>query len=423
MPSVVPSGGWVRADAGDGVAGGARLVAEQRRRGVEAERLRDGVRRRCGWRRRRARAACRSRCRARSRPCARGSSRRAAASRPAAARGTAPRRRARRARSRSGRPAPCATPIDRRERVLRAPGDQQHRRQERRREQRRDGRRRLRVGVGEPVVHRRPADLGGESREQRAGRRRAPSPARRRRSGARARRARRGRRPGLRRRACTIPSSAMPSPSEVRIRYFQPASSARALPLKPTSSADAAVVASISSHAAPRLPASGTASRTAQKANSTTKYVRCRAPAGDERRPDRGRGTPARRARWRVRRRAMTPSRSPPAASTAIRLPTNVVAGIRERERRQRQRERGGRERAGDRDARHEPAGRDARVTAAVSAGAASTAQASVSRLVTQAPQRRAVAGAELGEDPLVEDGRDERDERQVERDAELDQR
>ena len=35
----------------------------------------------------------------------------------------------------------------------------------------------------------------------------------------------------------------------MRIRYFQPASSARGLPLKPTSSAEAAVVASTSSHA------------------------------------------------------------------------------------------------------------------------------------------------------------------------------
>ena len=64
----------------------------------------------------------------------------------------------------------------------------------------------------------------------------------------------------------TIPSSATPSPSDVRTRYFQPASSARALPLKPTSSAEAAVVASTSSQATPRFPASGTASRIAQNA-------------------------------------------------------------------------------------------------------------------------------------------------------------
>ena len=63
-----------------------------------------------------------------------------------------------------------------------------------------------------------------------------------------------------------MPSRATPRPSEVRIRYFQPASRARRLPLKPTSSAEAAVVASTRSQAAPRFPASGTASRIAQKA-------------------------------------------------------------------------------------------------------------------------------------------------------------
>ncbi len=64
----------------------------------------------------------------------------------------------------------------------------------------------------------------------------------------------------------TIPSSANPSPSVVRTRYFQPASRAEARPLKPTRSAEAAVVASISSQAMPRFPASGTATSTAQKA-------------------------------------------------------------------------------------------------------------------------------------------------------------
>src|SRR5258708_6235516 len=43
--------------------------------------------------------------------------------------------------------------------------------------------------------------------------------------------------------------------------------------------------------------------------------------------------------------------------------------------------------------------------------GAAITAIASVS-LVTQAPECRGVAGAELGEDPLMEDSRDEDDQR-----------
>ena len=65
--------------------------------------------------------------------------------------------------------------------------------------------------------------------------------------------------------------SAIPSPSDVRIRYFQPASSARGLPLKPTSNADAAVVASTSSQAAPRFPASGTARSTTQNAYRSTK--------------------------------------------------------------------------------------------------------------------------------------------------------
>ena len=46
-----------------------------------------------------------------------------------------------------------------------------------------------------------------------------------------------------------MPSSATASPSVVSTRYFQPASSALRLPLKATSSAEAAVVASISSQA------------------------------------------------------------------------------------------------------------------------------------------------------------------------------
>src|SRR4051794_12636895 len=57
----------------------------------------------------------------------------------------------------------------------------------------------------------------------------------------------------------------------------------------------------------------------------------------------------------------------------------------------------------------------------AVSAGAPTTTRASTSRLVTETPQRGRVACAELGEDLLVEDAGDERDERQVERDSALD--
>ena len=55
---------------------------------------------------------------------------------------------------------------DGRERVLGAPRDEQHRGEKRRGEQRRHRRRRLGVRVGEPVVHGRPADLRGEAREQ-----------------------------------------------------------------------------------------------------------------------------------------------------------------------------------------------------------------------------------------------------------------
>jgi len=60
-------------------------------------------------------------------------------------------------------------------------------------------------------------------------------------------------------------------------------------------------------------------------------------------------------------------------------------------------------------------------VAAAASAGTATTRRARSSRLVTQAPQRRSVACAKLREDPFVEHHRDERDQRQVERNAELD--
>ena len=61
-----------------------------------------------------------------------------------------------------------------------------------------------------------------------------------------------------------MPSSATPSPRVVSTRYFQPASRALGLPLKATSSADAAVVASISTQATARLSTTATASSAAQ---------------------------------------------------------------------------------------------------------------------------------------------------------------
>ncbi len=356
--------------------------------------------------------------RARSRPCARGSSRRAAASTPATARGTGSRPRARRARTRSAPPAPCRR-RRRRERPLRPPRDEQDGGQQRGREQRRDRRRRLGVRVGQPVVDRRPPDLRGEPGEQQqvGDERRVRRPA----SSASARHVSASRPPPATPAASrTIPSSAKPRPSEVRMRYFQPASSARGLPLKPTRIADAAVVASTSSHAAPRLPASGTASSTAQKANSAA-VVGTLARSGrnsDVRRAREVRGRderarepddadhadeqPARRRRPRATARPRSPgsaSATPPAR--ARRRPAAAA------------RERGTACTSAPRHERERPQ--------RASAGAPTARTASDSRLVTQAPQRGGVAGAELGEDPLVEDGRDERDERQVERDAELD--
>ena len=127
-----------------------------------------------------------------------------------------------------------------------------------------------------------------------------------------------GGRPSIR-----IPSNATPRPSDVRIKYFQPASSARARPLKPTRSAEAAVVASITSHAAPRFPASGTASRTAQ--NAKTSPSRCAlGPVGwksDPRRGSRNCGETSALARPTT---PITPMSRPPAASTTIQRPTPV---------------------------------------------------------------------------------------------------
>ena len=76
---------------------------------------------------------------------------------------------------------------------------------------------------------------------------------------------------------------------------------------------------------------------------------------------------------------------------------------------------------AGDRRRLNYTSRRRPRRRDAVRAGSATAASASVSRLVTEALQHRRVAGAELGEDPLVEDDGDDRDQHEVEGDAELD--
>ncbi len=110
-PTVSAERGLVRADAADRVPAPREIVREERRRRVEAERLRDRVPDDVDDHVLRARAGRRSRRRARSRPCARGSSRRAAASTPSLARETAPRLRARRGRSRRARPPVAPVPI------------------------------------------------------------------------------------------------------------------------------------------------------------------------------------------------------------------------------------------------------------------------------------------------------------------------
>jgi hypothetical protein len=119
---------------------------------------------------------------------------------------------------------------------------------------------------------------------------------------------------------------------------------------------------------------------------------------------------------------AMTPTRRPPAASTAMRSPTNASPGFPSAS--------AASASASAADANAPPTATAvtrrrgaSEMTTAVSAGAATTVQASVSRLITQAPERRAISRAELGEDPLVKHCRDEHDQRQVERHTELDQR
>ena len=298
----------------------------------------------------------RSRCRARSRPCARGSSRPAAASRPSAARGTAPRLPARRDRRRGARPARCATPMTGRERVLGAPGDQQHGRQERRREQRRDRRRRLGVGVGKPVVHRRPADLGGEAGEQQQVRDER----------------------GLGRAVRSVGSACQESaPSPPPGHAGGEHDDAEQSDAEPERGEDQVLPARLERTclaaeadeqrgcrgrrldraARPRRGSPPAARRAApprrrRARRSTLAVAAPRRRATRARSPD----TRARRARWRGRRRAITPTSRPPAASTTIQSPTSRSPGSAERERRQRERQRGGRERTGDGDGRHQRA-------------------------------------------------------------------
>ena len=237
----------------------SRLVGEERRGGVEAECLRQRVADDVDRRRRRARAVCRNRRRARSRPYARGWNRRAGASRGTVARGTAPRRRGRAGRSRRAPTWAVDGPIT----GLRAWLERQA----------------TRSTVGNRAAES-SAETGAGASEWASGSQLCTgaqptleaSPASSSRYAVRVtplalRGCRESRQASASRPPCgdsaarrTMPRSAKPRPREVRIRYFQPASSARRRPLKPTRSADAAVVASTSSQAPPRFPISGTAS-------------------------------------------------------------------------------------------------------------------------------------------------------------------
>ena len=119
----------------------------------------------------------------------------------------------------------------------------------------------------------------------------------------------------------------------------------------------------------------------------------------------------------------MTPTSSPPAASTTTQCPTRRLPASRDAESAER-------ERRADRDgAREREPGETSRSGTSASDDRRERRQRDDDRdergshgSVTEAPAGRRVAGAELGEDPEVEERRDERDQRQVERDAELDQ-
>ncbi len=181
------------------------------------------------------------------------------------------------------------------------------------------------------------------------------------------------------------------------------------------------MVASTSSQATPRLPASGTASSTAQNAKSTTKYDARPRAAGDERAAA-PRGRQARPARSRGRRPRSRRGAAPPAASTTSQLLTVGRGRIDQRDAATARATRGVRRRRRARGRvascrRRRGAGRAPRPAA----GRRPRRRRGVRGSVTQAPQGGGVAGAELGEDPLVEGCRRRARRAEVDRDAELD--
>ena len=148
-------------DACDGVAGRAWLVPEQRRRGVEAECLRDrmpdDVHGDAGERDRR-RESDPERDHAHVLEARVGEQPLPGERPPQEGDGDGQRQES----EADQHDAPRVGSDRRLERALDAPGDEQHCGQEGGGEQCRHGRRRLGVSVGQPVVHRRPADLGRE---------------------------------------------------------------------------------------------------------------------------------------------------------------------------------------------------------------------------------------------------------------------
>ena len=151
----------------------------------------------------------------------------------------------------------------------------------------------------------RPADLGGQAGEQEQVREQRQLVVEPRRGGVDARRtrARSVRRRDAGRPAARGPRAVRrPSPSDVRTRYFQAASSARGLPENATSSADAAVVASISSQAAPEVRRERHGQQRSPEHEQRGVVVRARSPPAEQAASEQSRDRRARRPGWQRRR-------------------------------------------------------------------------------------------------------------------------
>ncbi len=181
----------------------------------------------------------------------------------------------------------------------------------------------------------------------------------------------------------TMPSSATPRPSDVRIRYFQPASERPGLAAEPDQEGrgggrpldEQPGGAEVPGQAAPRA-------EPPRRRRASTKYVRSRSRSGTSelRTVARYAGETSTLA---SPTRPVTPTSSPAAASTAIRLSTEVVPGSPSATpaRATARAAAGYAPVTATRVARRRGA---TATSAAISTGAAMTAQASASRLVTE---------------------------------------